>query len=225
MKRALFVPLFVALVGCGSSESPPPPTSDQVPLDQLTLHVSVRSNGEAALVMVNLSSPQSSLVYLGEGDRLFARAGATSAELVAFGYQRGVLLSTSSSTIDVVLERGTKSGVAHVPLPLAFGLDAPVELPRRTPFTVRWGPLDPAGKAPVLRVESECLSAVARAPSIDSGSYTFDPADFFVRVPGPCIAVLTATRADASLRPTFEGLAGAQSSGSQVRTLTFRMNP
>lgn len=225
MKRHLLVPLLAALVGCGSSESPPPPTSDQVPLDQLTLHVSVRSNGEAALVMVNLSSPQNSLVYLGEGDRLIARAGAASAELVSFGYQRGVLLSTGATTLDVVLERGAARGVAHVTLPPAFGLDGPTELPRRSPLTVRWGPIDPVGKAPGLRVESECVSAVVRVPSTDSGSYTFDPADFILRTSGPCIAMLTATRTDPSLKPSFEGLAGAQGSGSQVRTLTFRMNP
>ncbi len=224
MKRVLFLVLLASL-GCGSSESSPPPTSDQVPLDQITLHVSVRSNGEAALVMVNLSSQQNSLVYLGEGDRLVARAGAASAELVSFGYQRGVLLSTNATTLDIVLERGAARGVAHVTLPPAFGLDGPTELPRRSPLTVRWGPIDPAGKAPGLRVESDCVSAVVRVPSIDSGSYTFDPADFILRTPGSCIAMLTAARTDASLKPTFEGLAGAKSSGSQVRTLTFRIDP
>jgi len=225
VKRLFFVPLLALLVGCGSSESPPPVTSDQFPLDQLTVHASVSSNGEAALVLASLSSSQNAFVHLGEGDRLVARAGEVSAELVSFGNQRGVLLSTSATTIDVVIERGATRGVAHIPLPPAFGLDGPRDLPRRSPLTVRWGPVDPAGKPPALRVESECVWVVARVPSTDSGSYTFDPADFTLRVPGACIANLTATRTDASLKPTFEGLAGALGGGSQVRTLTFRMNP
>lgn len=225
MTRAAVVALvaLVALVapGCGSDPAATP-TTEGVPLGELTLRVSGRSNGEVVLVQASLARGSDTLA-LGGTDRLVARAGDVEVVLGPVAYSHYALLPTSATSFDVVLDRGATRGVVHATLPAPFALTGPGIAPRRSPMTFVWGPPDPAAPTLELVLDGGCLAGPTyRRPASDTGNHTFDPADVFVST-NPCNALFRVSRSLRTSVASFEGFAGATATTEQVRTLTFRI--
>lgn len=196
-----------------------------VPLDQVTLALSAKSNGADLLVDASFGVPGSSIALL-DGEALsivtpsagpfdFVPPGADG------GYHYVVLARDASPTFDLTLTRGAETRRAPVALPPPFTITVTEAAPPITAVTLAWSPIDDTSRHE-LRAFGACIAPFRRTLASDTGSFVLQSADLVERG-APCTVTVSLTRTRSGALDGWA--AGSNVDVAQTRSVAIEVSP